>query len=127
MVLTEEVQIIFYVALIFHIITSVVIIVASIIQRNERTKYMSFLFGVNTIIFAVTILLGNHIVDFQIIDYVAFVGYSIILSYVVTIEIPGYVILSRHDSNLTSILSRHDSNLTSILSRHSPKINSTKL
>ena len=104
MALTEELEIIFYIALIFHIIVSVVIIIVGIRYINERTKYLPFLFCVNMMVFVASILIGTTFVDFQIINYVAFMIYSMIIGYVVTIEIPGYVLLSRYDSKLTTIL-----------------------
>ena len=104
MQLTSELQIIFYGVIVIHTIISVIITIIGYIIKNERTKYLPVLFGVNAIIFLIVVLVGTYYIDFQTIDYVIFIGYSVIVSHVITIEIPGYILLSKHDSKLIDIL-----------------------
>ena len=104
MSLTPELQIIFYSVIATYIVVTITITIVGYLRRNERTNQLPILFVVNALVFLISVLAGTHYIDFQIIDYVAFIGYSIIISYVITIEIPGYVLLSKHDSTLTVIL-----------------------
>lgn len=100
----QEMHVVFYGTVIAHIIISGIIIVISYLRRNERTKFLSLLFGINLGVFLSIVFIGINYVKFQPIDFVAFLGYSLIVSYVATIEIPGYVLLSKYDTNLVSTL-----------------------
>lgn len=100
----QEVQIVLYGTIIAHIIISGIVIAIGYLRRNERTKILPLLFGINLSFFLSIIFIGINYVEFQPIDFVAFLGYSLIVSYIVTIEIPGYVLLSKHDANLVNIL-----------------------
>jgi F0F1-type ATP synthase assembly protein I len=104
MPIPQESQIAFYGTVISHIIISSVIIAISYLRRNERTKFLPLLFGINLGVFLSIVFVVINYSEFQPIDFVAFLGYSLIVSYVVTIEIPGYVLLSKHDANLVNIL-----------------------
>lgn len=104
MPLTQELQIIFYSAILSHVSISIIIMIVGYVRKNERTKYSPLLFGVNLLVFLSTVVVGTNYLDFQLIDFVSFVGYSLIISYVLTIEIPGYILLSKYDSKLVEIL-----------------------
>ncbi len=104
MSLLIDIQIIFYVGIISHIIISSIITIIGHLRKNERIKHLPILFGINAFTFLITVFVVTHYANFQIIDYVAFIGYSVIVSYVLTIEIPGYILLTKYDSKLIQIL-----------------------
>ncbi|QLH11259.1 hypothetical protein [Nitrosarchaeum sp. AC2] len=104
MALTDALQIIFYGIIASHIIVSIIIIIIGYLKKNERIKHLPILFAINAFVFVLLVSIGTYFIDFKLIDFVAFIGYSIIISYVVTIEIPGYFLISKYDSNLTDVL-----------------------
>lgn len=104
MPLAQESLMIFYGAIIVHGIISTIIIVVGHIQKTERTKFLPLLFGINLAVFLAILFAGTNYLQLQAIDFVAFLGYSMIISYVITIEIPGFILLSKHDVNLVDTL-----------------------
>ena len=104
MVYSLNSELLFIVSFLTHLIISITIIVISSLKKTQRTKYLPLLFGINCIMFLSIISIIPNFVELEPIDFFAFIGYSLILSYVIVIEIPGYILLSKHDSNLEKIL-----------------------
>lgn len=95
----------FYSIIVAHLIISVIIIIVGFTRKTERTKNLPILFIVNLAIFLTASFVGSTYLQFgKSMDFFAFMGYVVIGSYVIAIEIPGYLILSKYDSDLTKIL-----------------------
>ena len=97
-------EILFYVAIVAHLSISVIIIIVGIIHKTDRIKHQPILFGINLAVFLAIVFVGSHYLEFSNLDFVSFLGYSLIVSYVITIEVPGYILLSNYDKNLVKIL-----------------------
>lgn len=95
----------FYATITVHTIISIVIIVLGWLHRTDRTRRMPILFGINLGIFLIGAFIGINYFEFtKILDLVSFLGYLIISCYVVAIEIPGYILLSRYDQRLADAM-----------------------
>src|SRR5437870_4188949 len=104
-----------YIALIGHACLSIILIIVSVMSKNERAKYLPILFGVNLSIFIGSILAGSIYLNYdRLLDSIAFIGYTIIICYVFAIEIPGYILLSRYDDKLIEILNQFRKNIISL-------------
>lgn len=105
MTLQPGAETILYGALAAHLAVSVALVIISAIRSTERTKFLPILFGINAALVAISVFVGPVFLEFaEFIDVAAFVAYTIIGAYVVSIEIPGYILLSRFDDRLGGVL-----------------------
>lgn len=95
----------FYLVIIIHVIISITITALGFLNRKDRTKTLPFLYITNLMIFLIGSFFGSMYFDIsKTLDLVTFSGYVIITSYVISIEIPGYILLSRYDDKLSDTL-----------------------
>lgn len=103
--LIQDLHNVFYVVIGIHVIISIIIISMGFLHRKDRTRVLPFLYIINLGIFLTASFIGPIYYDVsKIIDLIIFFGYVIIASYVISIEIPGYIILSRYDDKLLDVL-----------------------
>lgn len=94
-----------YLAITVHGIASGLLIASALRRKRERTKRFPVLFASNLVAFAAAILFVPGYWTFtQGIDFLAFIAYTTLVSYVLAVEIPGYLLLSRFDDSLSSNL-----------------------
>lgn len=103
--IVQDLQNVFYIVIAIHLIISVVIIVSGFLHRKERTRILPLLYVANLGAFLIASFAGSIFYDItETLELVVFFGYAIIASYVISIEMPGYLILSRYDDKLLDAL-----------------------
>jgi hypothetical protein len=94
-----------YIAITIYAIISGILVIYNLTNKRERTKRFPLLFLSNFGLFIALILIAPHYWNFgDGIDFMAFIAYSVLGSYIATIEIPGYLLLSRFDDKLSDDL-----------------------
>ncbi len=103
--IVQDIQNVFYVVIGIHVAISIIIISTGFLHRKDRTRALPFLYIINLGIFLVASFVGSSYYDVSTpLDLIVFFGYVIIASYVISIEIPGYILLSRYDDKLLDVL-----------------------
>lgn len=101
----QDLENIFYLIIGIHVAISIAITVSGFLHRKDRTRILPLLYMINLGIFLVTSFVGPIYFDIsRTLDLVTFFGYVIIASYVISIEIPGYIMLSRYDEKLVEVM-----------------------
>lgn len=101
----QNLQNIFHLTIGIHIAISIAIIALGFLHRKDRVRTLPLLYVINLGIFLVASFVGSNYFDIsKTLDLVTFFGYVIIASYVISIEIPGYLLLSRYDDKLLDAL-----------------------
>lgn len=94
-----------YLAIVIHIIVSCSLVAYTFKKKKERTKSLPILFAINSAAFIVLVFIITAYSDSKEgVDFLAFMAYSVLGTYVAAIEIPGYLILSRFDGKLSDDL-----------------------
>lgn len=96
---------IFLISIILH--SAILIVIAILLRRskNRRTKILWNLAIANTIIFPIGILVASYIQSpISLLTTLAYVAYSLIVAFVLGIEIPGFLLLSKFDGKLVESL-----------------------
>lgn len=94
-----------YIAIAIHAIVSGIFVIYNLKNKKERTKWFPLLFLSNLGFFIALILGFPYYWNFnEGIDFMSLIAYSVLGSYVATIEVPGYILLSKFDDKLSDDL-----------------------